>query len=110
MSLSELSKVITLKDDGNYSYSTSSLPRSHPDFNLYTLRITPTHGLCSIVAMGRVINTSVYGTELINAFNNIESSLTSKYGTPKHLDYLLPGSIWHEPNDWMMSLLKKERF
>jgi len=25
-------------------------------------------------------------------------------------DMLLPGRIWNEPNDWMMELIKKERW
>jgi hypothetical protein len=47
--------------------------------------------------------------ELHDAFEVMRSKLTAAYGGHVTMDTLLPGSIWSEPNEWMMGLLKKER-
>lgn len=108
-SLADLKKQITLKPENIGLYTTQSVPIPHPDFQLYKLIISPNHGLCKIIAFSKNISTSIYGTELVSKFSNIESALTTKYGNPKKFDNLQPGSIWNEPQDWMMGLLKRER-
>lgn len=107
--LVELQKKATLKSVSPFLYETSKLPGGHPDFENYTLLITPEHGLCKIVAVSKPIDTSAYGTELLSAFNKYYESLVRKYGKADRYDYLKAKSIWSEPNDWMTSLLKKER-
>jgi hypothetical protein len=90
-------------------YSTPAVPKPHPDFDDYRLIVTPTHGLCKISAWSKSLTTSVYGTELVSKFSSIEDALTAKYGSPRRYDFLRSGSIWDEPRDWMMALVKKER-
>lgn len=107
--LAELKKAMKLNLEKPYLYSTPTVPKSHPDFNDYRLLVTPTHGLCKITAWSKDISTSVYGTELTSKYSSLEEALTTKYGIPKRYDYLRSGSIWNEPRDWMMALLKKER-
>lgn len=108
-SLNELQAIAKLKPEESYSYSTTSLPNGHPDFNDYRLVITPKHGLCKVSAWSQTISTSVYGTELLSTFDRYFEALTNKYGTGKRYDFLKAGSIWKESRDWMMSLVKKER-
>lgn len=108
-SLAELNKQIKLKPESLAVYSAPSLPNPHPDFDDYRLVITPDHGLCKVIAWSRLIETSVYGTQAASKFTSIEEALTTKYGNPKRLDFLMSGSIWNEQRDWMMGLLKKER-
>lgn len=50
-----------------------------------------------------------YGIALKSTFADIKSSLDSIYGKSEKDDFLLSGSIWKEPQDWMMGLYKKER-
>lgn len=107
--LSELNKQMKLKPEKPALYSTPSVPKAHPDFDDYRLVVTPTHGLCKIIAWSKVISTSVYGTELVSKFSDLESALATKYGNPNRFDYLRNGSIWNEQRDWMMGLHKKER-
>ena len=107
--LAELNKQMRLTPGKPALYSTTSVPKAHPDFDDYRLVVTPAHGLCKIIAFTKVISTSVYGTELVSKFSGIESALATKYGNSKRYDHLRNGSIWNEQRDWMMGLRKKER-
>jgi len=85
------------------------VPKPHSLFESYIVQISPTKGLYWIKAIGKDIDTSVYGTELKSSFDNLEQKLLKIYGKNKRLDFLSHDSIWSEPKDWMMGLLKKER-
>lgn len=91
-------------------YSATSLPKQNGDFELYGLVISPKAGLCEIRAVGKSIDTDSYGIALKTKYNELNDSLNSIYGDSKKTDFLLSGSIWKEPQDWMMSLLKGERY
>jgi len=108
-SLDVLKKQMTLKDVGNYGYSTSSPPKGHPSFQRYWMAITPKHGLCRVCGFSKKISTNAYGTELKRKFEELEAALTSKDGTAEKDDFLKSGSIWDKQCDWMMGLLKNER-
>ena len=47
---------------------------------------------------------------ITNSFSSIVNSLEKNYGKGTVYDFLRSGSIWDEPNDWMMSLLKQQRY
>lgn len=108
-SLAQIQSKSPLKNEGQYTFSTPNLPDSHPDFDDYRLLITPKHGLCRLVAWTPAIQTSIYGTDLLSAFERYYDVLTKKYGSVKRYDFLRAGSIWNEEKDWMMALWKKER-
>lgn len=55
------------------------------------------------------ISTSVYGLELKSTFYTMSEKLEKIYGKGETTDLLMPGSIWHEPNEFMTALRKKER-
>jgi hypothetical protein len=94
---------------GHGKFRVENVPKPHSEFVYYIVQVGPTKGLCWIKAIGKDIETSAYGIELKNAFNSMKERLKSNYGESKTMDLLLPGSIWNEPSDWMMSLIKKER-
>jgi hypothetical protein len=102
---------IALKPDDNdrYIYTTTSLPKGHPDFVSYLLWITPQHGLCKVKAISHFIPTNVYGEQLKVEFERLRTGLSNKYGRGKDYDFLQPGSIWKEPRDFMVGLKKQER-
>ncbi len=111
-----LEKGMTLKGIGGNPekvghgiYKLDSVPKPHSAFEAYVVRIAPKGGLYWIKAIGKDIETSTYGMELKSAFNEMKEKLGATYGKHKTMDVLLPGSIWDEPNDWMMGLIKKER-
>lgn len=109
MTKADIERTAKLKPEGPYQFSASSLPNGHPDFTDYRLLITPEHGLCKVVAWTSPIRASSYGEEIANTYKRFHAPLTAKYGAGKEYDFLRSGSIWKEPREWMMSLLKKER-
>lgn len=91
-------------------YTSQSLPKNNADFAVYGLLISPKSGLCEIRALGKSVDTDSYGLALQSKYKELLSSLSSIYGNPEKTDFLLSGSIWKDPQDWMMALNKKERF
>ena len=87
----------------------ASVPKPHSAFEAYIVQIGPTSGLCWIKGIGKTMKTSVYGSEVRSQFTDLKERLSANYGKSKNIDRLLPGSIWNDPRDWMMALLKKER-
>jgi len=91
-------------------YTVKFPPKKNTEFEGYGLLISPKSGLCQIRALGKNIDTDSYGLALQSKYKELFDSLSSIYGKPKSTDFLLSGSIWKEPQDWMMALNKKERF
>ncbi|MFK0372215.1 hypothetical protein ACIQT3_18875 [Enterobacter sichuanensis] len=102
-------KLKPLPDSVNL-YTSDTLPKQNADFEMYGLLISPKAGLCQIRAVGKNIDTDSYGLALKSRFEDLSSSLGSLYGKAETTDLVLEGSIWKEPQDWMMGLNKKERF
>lgn len=84
-------------------------PKVHPSFDVYVALISPTLGVYKIVAFGKSKTVSSFGTELKSDFDKIRKQIEVVYGPSKVFDFLKYGSIWKEPNDWMMGLKQKER-
>ncbi len=115
-----LSKGMTLEEAKKYGdfvsgnspfvYTAKTLAGGHPDFESYSIILTPQQGLCKIQASGKDVNTSAFGDELKAKHIEFVKALSNKYGSPgNNYDFLRLGSIWKDPQDWMMALLKKER-
>ena len=85
-------------------------PNTNDMFESYVVRIHPTYGVYLIIGVGKDISTNGYGIELKTAFNSLIGSIERTYGKYKKTDYLLPRSIWNDPDDFMMGLIKSERF
>ncbi|MGE5570922.1 MAG: hypothetical protein ACM3S5_17955 [Rhodospirillales bacterium] len=84
-------------------------PRPHSSFENYLLTFSRDRGLVWLKAIGRNIRTSSYGNELQVEFRAVREAISGNYGEAKTYDFLRAGSIWDEPRDWMMGLLRKER-
>lgn len=91
-------------------FTTSNVPKPHSAFENYALKIGSKSGLCWIKAIGKDISTSSYGLELKSEFEEMRGKLDKAYGKSETTDLLLSGSIWREPNEFMMAMIKKERF
>lgn len=102
-------RVLTKVAIEQYTYTTDSVPRPHHAFELYALIITPSTGLCKIVGIGRTIDNDNYGTELREAFRQLQEPLTAKYGQPHMLDSLDAEYGFKDSASWMMSLYEKQR-
>ena len=90
-------------------FVTTMPPRPHPSFENYVLKILPTAGVCQVRAIGVTIRSSSHGVEIQQAFNDLTTMVGDTYGEYRRVDVLLPGSIWDEPEDWMMALRQNER-
>jgi len=97
------------KKEGPNIYSITP-PKPHPAFEAYVVRVNSKNEIYFVKAIGKDIITSIYGTELQSAFRELISSLERTYGKYKLYDYLKNGSIWDEPRDFMMAMIKKERY
>jgi len=95
-----------VKDD----YYTVIPPNTHDLFESYIIQISPTYSLVWIKAVGKDITTNGHGIHLKTAFDNLVSSVERTYGKYERIDFLISGSIWDEPNDFMMGLAKEERY
>lgn len=90
-------------------YSVDTVPKTHNEFERYVLKFSSEHGLCSVMAIGRDINTDSFGIAVKSRFSELEEGLSSVYGRPEKSDFLLPGSIWKDGRDWMMAIRQGER-
>ena len=71
---------------------------------------SPKDGLLLIVAFGPGIRTNGFGEAVHDSFLKIHDALSKTYGQPDGtVDRVKDGSIWAEPQGWMMGLLKEER-
>lgn len=111
MTLEELKKQGTFTPmKEKFRYESKSLANGHPDFAAYFVTLTPEHGLCKVEAIGKVMDSNSYGTELEGKYKDLLSAVKAKYGAPaKEFNFIPGGSIWRDPRDWMMSLMKTER-
>lgn len=98
-----------LTSTGNPHWYKITPPKPHPSFNLYVVEISKNYGVFVILAIGKDITTSAYGEAVKNEFDKIKEQVSISYGQSIDFDFLMPGSIWDEPNEWMRALEKEER-
>jgi hypothetical protein len=88
----------------------TTAPKPHSAFESYLVVISPEKGVVKVVAIGNTVQTNGYGQELKDAYTAVVDGATQKYGTPTNsFDFLPSGSMWQEPQYWLMGLLKKDR-
>lgn len=107
------SAIIKEKPDrlGGEVLELSTVPKPHPMFEQYDLFISKQDGLLKIVAASKDIETSEDGADLSREFRDIRAALVSVYSKPENdFDFVKAGSLWTEPRDFMMGLLKKDRY
>ena len=101
-------KDAVLKEDGDVMML-STAPKPHPDFSVYMVMVSPDKGLLKIVALTPMIATNVFGEALHAKYDGVQKSLTEVYGTGKSADLVREGSLWTDPQDFMMGLMKEDR-
>ena len=107
--LSLLGKDAVVVDRGD-NFMVSTAPKPHPDFETYILHVSTSSGLAGVSANSKDISTNVFGESLKNKFFEVEDALEKKYGKPVTIrDEVADGSLWTEPQYWMMGLLKEDR-
>lgn len=95
------------KDD---SIVIDTAPKPHPDVDAYILFISPKEGLLKVVAISKGVPANGFGDRVRDMYKQFRDAMAGAYGPPtRDYDFLKSGSIWHEPEDFMMGLLKEER-
>ena len=91
-------------------YKCNSAPKAHSDFDYYIIQYHSDLGVCFLKAVGKDIKTNSFGSQLTAQTDKIKNQISSKYGSPTNVvDQLMTGSIWNEPEDFMMSMVQKDR-
>lgn len=111
MPLSELEALAgPLQTKDGFSYLGSTAPTPHSRFTTYRFLVAEGVGLCGVKGATESIPSNVFGEGITDAFAEISEPLQEKYGKPSFaFDYVQRGSLWREPQDWMMGLLKEDR-
>ncbi len=100
-------KALTKVEGDMYTFSTAPTP--HPEFEEYLCIISPEKGLLKVIALSKDIETNRFGEAVKEKFEQIQAGITKTYGNGDSFDRLEDGSLWTDPQDWMMGLLKKDR-
>ena len=90
-------------------YQAAEVPKPHSSFEFHILEFGPSSGLSWIKAIGKTIETNDFGTPIESAFEEMKTKLVKTYGASENISYLMEGSIWSEPRDWMQGLLNGDR-
>ena len=97
------------KDNGDTLILTKA-PKPHPDFPFYIVCVSASKGFAKVRALSNEIQSNSFGGAIKDKFQEIRTALESKYGKPTQVaDGVMDGSVWDEPEDWMMGLANEER-
>lgn len=84
-------------------------PKKLAGWEWVTAYYTHQNGVCAVGAKKGVSGRDAYGLDHRRVADFLIKALTKKYGAFDKRDYLLPGSIWDEPNDWLKAIREGER-
>lgn len=98
-----------LEEVSSCKFIAQAVPKPHSAFESYIVEISPRSGLSWIKAIGKTLESNSFGIELKTAFELMEQKLVTAYGQHERFDFLMHGSIWDEPRDWMQALNSTER-
>lgn len=83
-------------------------PKPYPLFEGYGLMFGSS-GLCRVTAMKPDLPTDSGGTVLRERVDKLAEELEGRYGRGAKRDFLMKGSIWKEPQEWVEALQRQER-
>ena len=96
--------------DKDFILRVASAPKPDDRFEAYALLFSPDKGLLKIIATGKTIDTSEFGTELRVYFGAMRDSISKTYGPPtQSYDFLQPDSKLDAPAAFTESLRMKQR-
>lgn len=91
-------------------YTITAVPQPYPNILSYVVQNTPQHGTCMVRAISNEIESDSFGGNLRSAVDHVRDDLAARYGKPtQSYDFLSAGSIWGDPQDWMIGVGKNER-
>ena len=88
----------------------ATVKKPHSAFESYVVQSSKQHGVCWIKAIGKDISDNGYGTSTKSKAEELAPLITKSYGvSPEKTAFLLSGALWDDADEFLMSLLKKER-
>jgi hypothetical protein len=107
--LKAIDPAIEKIEDNRYIMTTAPQPSSR--FKMYIVTIHPEHGLLRLLCLGVDVTTSKFGDQIRSAYNGIKEKLIESYGAPTfQAEFLKAGSLWDDPQYFMMGLIEKDRY
>lgn len=97
-----------LKELG-HGYFEVKPPRTHPEFEMYAVQMADGPGVCIVKAVGVSHQNDRYGNSVRSAFDEVRSQIEGTYGKSRLNNFLRPGALWKDTNEWVMSIHKNER-
>ncbi|WP_459575134.1 hypothetical protein [Cupriavidus sp. 8B] len=85
-----------------------TVPKPYPLFEGYGL-VFGSPGLCKVAGIVTNLQTDSGGFAARQRIDTLANELEARYGKPKKSDFLMAGSIWKEPQEWVTALRKQER-
>jgi len=111
MSLAEVEKFagpLSAKPAG--FYLAKKVPKPDPALESYGLVIPPKTGLCSVIAIGKTVETDRTGAGLRKAYLDRKARLTKLHGAPaRDVDSVRSSSPQAGPQDWMAAIGRQDR-
>lgn len=106
MSLHELSALTPLVPvpGAQGLYCTMQLPQAWPEFERYVLEISPTRGLCKIVAHTPTLYSDASGKCLRGCFDGVAARINRRANSSQRYDVYQSGSVFADPDLWMVAL------
>ena len=107
----EMGQAISGEPDGqsNDGLLYQESPKEFAGWEWVVAYYTPQTGVCFVKAFKLVEDGDAYGFGHRKAADSLVETLTKKYGAFDKADFLMTGSIWYEPNEWLMGISKGER-
>ena len=84
-------------------------PKTHAEMEAYVVIATPGQGVCSVRGIGINHANDAFGFKIKDIAASIRKQVNATYGLSTLNDFLEPGSIWREANEWAIAVSKDER-
>ena len=84
-------------------------PSPFPEFESYRVTYHETTGVCVIIGIGKTYEDDEWGTAVKNSYEKLITTLSKKYGSVRRVEYLRPGALWDEADEFSRSIDKNQR-
>ena len=84
-------------------------PSPFPEFQVYAVTFHDSTGVCNIWAVGKTYEDDEWGIAVKSSYEKLITTLSKKYGSVRREEFLQPGALWDEPDEFSMSIDKNQR-
>ena len=84
-------------------------PSAYPEFERYLVTYHETTGVCAIIGVGKTYEDDEWGIAVKSSYEKLISTLSKKYGSVQRQEFLRPGALWDESDEFSRSIDKNQR-